>query len=747
MSLTFNPVLPLPALVVAALLLVGGGAWLAWRVARAVPRGGRACLASLRALGLLVLVLVAANPGRWHTEGEDEPPGYALLLDRSASMAVADVQGTTPRWEAATRLTQEWLAASKDATKVTVHPFAIDLEAAADLPAGALKELKPDGNGSLIAGSVARFLERSAADQRRWTGVVVVSDGRETATGADPRTDAVNRARALGIKVHTISLGGPVFRKDLALQVTRRQLVAYPGQAASVSVNVSNRGFGAVRPEVRVLAADGTVVARTTVPLKANANFSLSLPLPEEAPEGEYTVKLDDWEGDEVPANNSDRCQLRRLASRSRVFLAEGAPYWDTKFLAQMLRGQGLMEVEAVYRVRTDRFYRVVSGGPAGQLEETTAIFPEDQAALGQYDLVVFGKSAEVFLTPERVEMLRKFVRDQGGAVLFSRGKPWAGDYAALDFLEAGRWGEEAGAGYGFQPTAEGAEVGLFGERLPQPKDELWQKLPPLNDVRTMSDLKPFTRVLALGEQRGGSSRVPLLLARRYGRGMAATLNGDGVWRWSFQPASKSAGEGDGPELQKEFWLQLLQWAATYSEFLPGEDYSLKLNATTVAAGAPVRARIGQRGTTDGPPPFLEVMSGAVVKSRVQATALGGDEAGGVHWGALLTVQEPGTYTVRIQAGDAPAPSVPLTVLAPPQEGDELSADPAYLQALADETGGRAATGNDWRPLLQALEPDRKPLQLEDAEWRPFWNQWWVLGLAVAFLGAEWALRRRLGLA
>ncbi|MEZ0389325.1 MAG: hypothetical protein ACAI34_19765, partial [Verrucomicrobium sp.] len=703
-------------------------------------RRSRLMLVTLRTLGLLVLLWLAANPGRWQTEGEQETPGYALLLDHSASMAVADAE-EKPRWSSVVAAAQAWMKTSKHPERVALHPFAADLEPAVDSKTLTPDSPKADGAQSQIAKSLSQLLERAASENQRWAGVVVLSDGRETAATETTQQDAVNRARALGIKVHTLAVGGPVFRKDLALQVTRRQIVAYPGQAASVLVNVSNRGFGAVKPVVRVLDAAGKEVAQASTPLKANATASLTLPLPESAVEGEYTVRMDLWEGDEVPVNNEDRCRLRRLTSRSRVFLAEGAPYWDTKFLAQLLRGQGLMEVEAVYRLRQDRFYRVVSTD-AQKLEETTKVFPADQTELGKYDLVVFGKSAECFLTPQRVEMLRSFVRDQGGAVLFSRGKPWAGDYQDLAFLEPGRWGEEAGAEYGFLPTAEGEEVGLFGERLPQPKDELWQKLPPLNDVRTLSELKPFTRVLAMGDRRGGGERVPLLLARRYGRGMAATLNGDGLWRWSFLP-----GKADAPERQKEFWLQLLQWAATYSEFLPGEDYSLKLNASTVAAGTPVRARIGQRGAAGGKPPSLELVLGNEVKHRVQATNLGGDDTSGMHWGALLSLKDPGAYTVRIQSPGGTAPSVPLTVLAPPRESDELSADPDYLQRLASETGGQSLNLSQWRTVLQTLEPDRVPLHLDDARWEPLWSRWWVLGLAVLFLGAEWGIRRRLGLA
>lgn len=740
MNTSYEPLLPLPALLAGAAVLLLLLGWLTWRGSALAGGRLRPLLLVLRVAGLLVLLLVALNPGRWETQGEEETTGHVILLDHSASMAVADAGGR-PRLEELATTVQAWVQASRKPQQITLHPFAADLEPAIAPDSLRNTPLKPDGSRSEIARSLTRALERASSENLLWSGVVILSDGRDTSASDAARDEAVARARALGIKVHTMVAGGQVQRRDLALQVTRRQIVAYPGQAATVMVNLTNRGFGPVKPVVRVFDTSGAELAQTTVMLKAGATAPLALPLPEAAAEGDYVVRLDPFEGDEVPANNEDRCRLRRLQSRSRVFLAEGAPYWDTKFLAQLLRHQGQMEVEAVYRVRPDRFYRVVSADDR-KLEETSNIFPDDQAALGKFDLVVFGKSSECFLTPQRVELLRAFVRDQGGAVLFSRGRPWSGSGGELAFLEPGRWGEESGAEYGFQPTAEGAEVGLFGERLPEPGSQLWQKLPPLRDVRAITELKPFTRVLAMGEARGSGGRQPLLLARRYGRGMAAAINGDGIWRWSFQP-----GKADEEGRQREFWLQLLQWAATYSEFLPGEDYSLKLSAATVSAGTPVRARIGQRGSAGDQPPGLEILQGESVVHRVQATSLGGDETGGQQWGALLSVKEPGAYTVRIQAPQGTAPSAPLTVLAPPQESDELSAAPEYLQKLADETGGRNVPLAEWRTLLNELEPEHRPQQLQDAEWRPLWSRWWILALGVLCLGGEWGLRRRLGLA
>ena len=100
MSTTFNPLWPW-----SLLLIAGGGGWLlavwfAWRGASTLSRPSRIGLLTLRCLAILAILVLLSNPGRWETEGDAEPPGWALLFDRSGSMATTDVEGKA-RWEVA----------------------------------------------------------------------------------------------------------------------------------------------------------------------------------------------------------------------------------------------------------------------------------------------------------------------------------------------------------------------------------------------------------------------------------------------------------------------------------------------------------------------------------------------------------------------------------------------------------------------------------------------------------------------
>ncbi len=736
MTSSFQPLLPWPALLLVAAVATACFAALAWRAAARVDRRARLALLVPRCLALVAVLALLSNPGRWQTSVETAPPGWGLLVDASASMAAPSADGPGRRLDEARALAGTLLAGSRDRDAVSARLFAEGLGE----PWTADSEIPLSDGGTRLDLAGPAMLDRSLDGGMRWSGLLVLGDGRETG-GAGDFGEFAAKARSLGVPVQVVPLGGAVEKRDLSVAVTRRQFLVPPNRGVRVGFRVASTGLPQVKAVLRLSGPDGAEVARADLEVPAGGAVPGGFDLPPGSATGEYRVALVDWSGDERPRNDEAAFSLRVLEKRTRVLLLEGAPYWDTKFLAQLLREQGLMDVEAIYRIRQDRYYRV-STADAASLRETDEAFPSSEAELGRYDLVVLGKGADAFLSPERIERLGRFVRDRGGALLYARGKPSAADLEGLASLEPGRWGESTRAEYTLLPTADGEETGLFGDGLPGKGDALWTGLPPLEDVRSFAELAPFTRVLAVGERVGGGSRVPLLLARRHGRGMIAAVNGDGLWRWGFGTDGKG-----GEDWHREFWMQLLQWAATYSEFLPGEDFSLQLGAGVVPQGATVRARVGYRGDPAAQPAPELVLTGPE-SATVPAALAGSAEDGTPRWGAVLAPKTPGDYLVALRDASGPGPSLPLTVLPPPQESDELSADADALEALALATGGRNWRSDQAAELLAALEPPAAPVELPpgEAAWIPLWNRPWILGIIALLLGGEWAARRRLGL-
>jgi hypothetical protein len=731
--MTFAPAIPepWPWIVLVALPLVG--LWLAWRSGLTLSRRTRISLMLLRGLVFIALAVLLLNPGEWKQPEHQEEKLHAVLLDRSASMDVRDV-GEATRWSGGLAMTQALAQSGGDQIKAFTFSDALEGDA---LKAG----LKPGGQASAIVHSGNALFSGASGLGRKLASITIISDGRQTRE--DASAELILRARAAHVPLHVVPLGGDWGGRDLILHATRRLVMALPGKPVAISVSLENRGLGLIKPRVQIVDAAGKAQAERDVELDSGGRKTISIEVPKLAG-GDYRVIVATQQGEDITRNNEDRVRVQELTSRTRVFIAEGAPYWDSKFLAQLLREQGFMDVRAIYRLNEERYFRV-DAGTSEPVVSGESTFPETAEDYAKIDLIVLGKGAEGFLDAKRIEALKSFVRDRGGALLLARGKSYAERLSEFEVLEPLEWGAAMDGEFRFEPGSVGEAAGLFGQALPEAQDPLWRQLPPLSDVVTIAKLKPFTQVMAMGVKPavGREERVPLLAAKHFGRGVVVALNADGLWKWDFDPQARKLGN-----MYEEFWTQLLQWTASYAEFLPGQELSLRLSESNAKLGRGVRASIGWRGGKDVPQPKIRVYHEGKALPDVSASEAESDAEGRRSWSALLQPETAGTYRVQAFNGDKPGPEAVLNVLAPPSEQESLAADPDFLHELASATGGKV-----WKPA-QAAELAKllltPPLDLvherEQATWHPWWPQSWLLVPLVLLLALEWWSRRRLGL-
>lgn len=238
-------------------------------------------------------------------------------------------------------------------------------------------------------------------------------------------------------------------------------------------------------------------------------------------------------------------------------------------------------------------------------------------------------------------------------------------------------------------------------------------------------------------------------MVRRFGLGVVGLVNADGLWKWDFYPEAKEAGN-----MYEEFWAQLIQWMASYSEFLPGQAYALRLGRNRVRAGEVVYANAGWRPTASGETapstPIIHVMdaeAGETIRKVTPALLPGEDDR--LRWRVAVEADRPGNWLLRLENSDGvvlDGPETGLTVLPPPGETENLDADPDFLAGLAAATGGQSWTADE--ALLEFPKQLGAPpaLQTGDLRWEPLWARWQVLLVMAAVFGLEWWLRRRAGL-
>lgn len=732
--LTCDPILSPEYLFALGAAILAFSAYASWRSTELCGKGLRAGLAGLRLLGIGCLVLAAFNPGHWESVKQKRDTEWAILVDRSESMACSDVNGHS-RWEEAVRLARKAVSLSKVPTRI--HLFSNDLESSVNPEQ--LGKSTPDGTSTDISKAGKNLFGQTS--RQMLDGVLIISDGGHNAS--TPTESLSIRALAAGSPLYTLPVGASVSRKDLSVSAGTGLPVGFVGQPMRLKASLKNEGLGNIRPRIELLDGTGKKLSEQTVSIadnsKANVTFEVT---PEKPGFSEYRIRAQSWEGEQISGNNEALLGVNVLTGKIRVFLAEGVPYWDSKFLVQLLRNQPNLEVTSVYRLATERFFKLETDVSKAS-DANQATFPDAPAELSGYDVILLGKGVEYFLNSARIDRLRSFVRNQGGSIVFARGKPYSGKFADLEAIEPVEWTEPMGSEFRLKPTLAGESAGLFGSLLGGRDDPQWQSMPGLLNASSVK-LKAFSQTLAEGSFNSGGQEVrfPSIITRRYGQGLITTINADGLWTWDFFPSASEAGE-----TYKTFWPQLIQWAATNSEFLPGQNYALRLSESQVGEGVPVRAHILRRTDGSKTAPRLAVSKNG---KRVQEIAASPIPDQPNEWDAVVIVSEPGSYRVDVlaQPSDAApaasAASCRLSVSAAPVDKDDLSANPELLSKLATESGGKRVEEADLEKLLSPrIEAEPEP---DKMNWRPLWDRASVLLVMLGCFGSEWFLRRRNGL-
>jgi len=748
--MTMNPLLPMEQLVVLLAAVLIGGTILAWRSStRLSPRARWAALIS-RCLALAALTAIALNFGHWQKPDADIKPRWCVMLDRSASMATADADGLS-RWDAAVRLAGQMEKEAGDRRDLDVLAFSDNVDGARQT-AKSLAALAPDGRATDVCRALETVTQAGGVGGEKPVGIILLSDGRQTATESDPVLAGM-RARAQDAPILAVPFGQMKDVRDIAVKAARRLVIGFVGQPVRIRGDVTTRWSGEVNVAVRLLDGAGQTVATNEVRLPATGRGSVSFTVtPKQSGYASYRLQIAPWDGESDVRNNESAFEVNAMDRKIRVLLVEGVPYWDSKFLGQYLRKQPNMEVTAVYRTAPERFFKVDSAGTPQS--EPKSIFPDTAAELGAYDIVVFGKGAEYFLTPTRLSALKSFVADQGGSVVFARGRSYADQGGGLEDLEPVEWGGSSSVDCRLVPRGEGEDAGLFAGLLPGRDDSVWSRLPTVRCSQTSVGLKSFAQVLAEGRRIGSgdaaAQTVPLLVSRRYGKGMTVVMNVDGLWQWSFFPQAREAAG-----MYEELWSQLLLWVGTYSEFLPGHDYALHLGVSTAPPNMPVRVQVRRRGVSEAgrEAPRLRVTRGS---EALQMMSLASGERSD-NWEAALTLSEPGLYRVTLVTAPSPVgqPSAAgelgalLQIQAPPGETDDVNPDPEYLAKLTAASGGSVLEAGALDDAMAQRERARvkQADQGSNVVWKPLWDRGWCLVIILAALATEWAIRRRNGLA
>ncbi|MFN8830652.1 MAG: hypothetical protein ACK50Q_14670 [Labrys sp. (in: a-proteobacteria)] len=487
LSLTFAPFLPWTVIAVLAVV----AAMLALMNILAHLRG-----AWLRALALGLFVFALANPSISREDRETLPNVVAVVVDRSASQALAD---RTEQTQSVRAELEKRLATLRD-TEVRF------------IEAGATGT---QDDGTALFAALSTTLADVPPD--RVGGAILVTDG--------VVHDVPARAAALGFAapVHAL-ITGRADEKDRRIALVEAPRFGIVGKTQTIRFRIVDSGPGLPATATVIVRRDGEEVARQPVPGNAVSSVDVEI-----AHGGANIIELEvEPLADELtPLNNRAVLPIEGIRDKLRVLLVSGEPHAGERTWRNLLKADANVELVHFTILRPPQKQ---DGTPINEL--SLIAFPVRQLfdeKIDEFDLIIFDRYAQQGILPfVYFENIANFVR-KGGAVLIASGPDYASEesvwYTPLaDILPAEPTGGILEEPYRATLTAPGQRHpvtrGLPGSTAEPPNWSEWFRLVEAN-------------------QRGGTAIMqgpgdkPLLLLDRQGGGRVALLLSDHAWLWA----------------------------------------------------------------------------------------------------------------------------------------------------------------------------------------------------------------------
>ena len=500
-SVIFSPLLPLPVIGLAALVVV-------LFTAIALMRGLSGW--ALRGLGALLVVGALVQP---MYQSEDRTPLkdiVVLLIDQSASQALLDRARITEN------RTAEIEAALAARPNTQVHRIEVNDG--------------PDDTGSLLMTALSEQLSKLPSE--RIAGIILLSDG---------LLHDLELAPELPAPLH-LMLSGKKSDWDRRVTVKNAPAFAILDEEITLTLRIEDSGAAPATPVIvpLIISVDGGPPQSYQVPL--NQDLSLPITLPHA---GRNIIQFETPKvaGELTDRNNSALVQINGVRDRLRVLLVSGQPHAGGRIWRNLLKSDSAVDLVHFTILRSPKKQ---DGVPVDELSlipfPTRELFMEK---IHDFDLIIFDRYKRRGILPALyLDNVVDYVRN-GGAVLVAAGP----DFASANSLYRSPLSNILPA----EPTAR-----VITKPLRPKLTAVGQKHPVTANLSSdKTEWGRWLRQIEVTQKSGhilmsGADERPLLILDRQGEGRVALLASDHAWLWH------RGFEGGGP--QRELLRRLAHW-------------------------------------------------------------------------------------------------------------------------------------------------------------------------------------------
>ena len=500
-SVIFSPLLPLPVIGLAALVVVLFTAIALMRgLSGWAPRG----------LGALLVVGALVQP---MYQSEDRTPLkdiVVLLIDQSASQTLLDRARITEN------RTAEIEAALAARPNTQVHRIEVNDG--------------PDDTGSLLMTALSEQLSKLPSE--RIAGIILLSDG---------LLHDLELAPELPAPLH-LMLSGKKSDWDRRVTVKNAPAFAILDEEITLTLRIEDSGAAPATPVIvpLIISVDGGPPQSYQVPLDQDLSLPITLP---HAGRNIIQFETPKVAGELTDRNNSALVQINGVRDRLRVLLVSGQPHAGGRIWRNLLKSDSAVDLVHFTILRSPNKQ---DGVPVDELSlipfPTRELFMEK---IHDFDLIIFDRYKRRGILPALyLDNVVDYVRN-GGAVLVAAGP----DFASANSLYRSPLSNILPA----EPTAR-----VITKPLRPKLTAVGQKHPVTANLSSdKTEWGRWLRQIEVTQKSGhilmsGADERPLLILDRQGEGRVALLASDHAWLWH------RGFEGGGP--QRELLRRLAHW-------------------------------------------------------------------------------------------------------------------------------------------------------------------------------------------
>jgi len=546
----------------------------------------------------------------------------------------------------------------------------------------------------------------------------IISDGIIT-EGSSP----LYRSEKSNFPIITVGVGDTSKQKDIYVSNVNYNKFIYAGTPTTIQADIINNGFVDKNSTAYLYEENRLIDSKEINFSETSLNQIQFNYLPITSGEKKLSIYVKNLPEEVTEKNNRYNFYLDIMKEKIRVTVIAGAPSTDVTFV--------LNSLSADENIILNKFINVADN----KVLEEKNLFTQDSTDLFfviGYPVIKSNNELDNLITNYLVTKNKPFFMilnsstDIGRLRAFEKILPISIKSSSNSVLEV-------------QPDVQINNVGLLFSDLAD--NTVWDKLPPINRLNGVFNLKPESILLANSKIRGVPTNTPLIVAKSFGAQRSMIVLAQDIWKWKLQfPDDKS-------NFFDRFIISSTKWLIKNDK---QKNFIIRTSKKSYSTGEPIEIFAELYDQSFNP------ISDAEIKINISKKNFGKE--------LILTPIQNGIYktiTDILEAGDfiingvasinnrsIKSGPVKFNIGDMEIEAIESRMNINLLSNLAINSGGKFFPIEEQNKIIDEIIELQKEENKDNVSIDEYllWSNYWILSIIILLFTVEWFYRKRFGM-